>query len=134
MGLIGKIKKFLGLLDEDEVEPFDGISDGQYKVFPITSRKKGETVTVFIYGLNNFNEVQRVVNEVKSSKIVIVNFESAPKEEAVRALDFVSGAIYALEGSLQKIGDYVFLAVPKGIDVEDTTSSQPNYPYNTSKL
>lgn len=136
MGIINKIKKFLGLLDEDEAESPDIVWDNQDKVFPITSRKKREkdTVTVFVYGLNNFDEVQRVVNEVKLSKIVVVNFESAPKEEAIRALDFVSGAIYALEGSLQKIGDYVFLAVPKGISVEDATLEQRDYPHNTSKI
>lgn len=137
MGLISKIKRFLGLIEEDEeLEILPEIPDSSGKVFPITSkrRKEGETVTVFIYGLNNFNEVQRVVNEVKMSKIVVVNFESASKEEAIRALDFVSGAIYALEGKLQKIGDYVFLAVPKGIDVEDTTLEQTEYPNNTSKI
>jgi cell division inhibitor SepF len=65
---------------------------------------------------------------------VLVNFESASKEEAVKALDFVSGAIYALEGRLEKIGDYVFLAVPKGIDVEDSTLTQDTYPHNTSRI
>ncbi|HPC77383.1 MAG TPA: cell division protein SepF [bacterium] len=136
MGLIDKLKRFLGLVDEDEFEAIDESLDTSSKVFPITSRKKkeGEPVTVFIYGLNNFSEVQRVVNEVKLSKIVLVNFESASKEEAVKALDFVSGAIYALEGRLEKIGDYVFLAVPKGIDVEDSTLTQDTYPHNTSRI
>ncbi|HHV81593.1 MAG TPA: cell division protein SepF [bacterium] len=136
MGLINKLKRFLGLVDEDEFEAIDESLGTSSKVFPITSRKKkeGEPVTVFIYGLNNFSEVQRVVNEVKLSKIVLVNFESASKEEAVKALDFVSGAIYALEGRLEKIGDYVFLAVPKGIDVEDSTLTQDTYPHNTSRI
>jgi len=136
MGLIDKLKRFLGLVDEDEFEAIDESLGTSSKVFPITSRKKkeGEPVTVFIYGLNNFSEVQRVVNEVKLSKIVLVNFESASKEEAVKALDFVSGAIYALEGRLEKIGDYVFLAVPKGIDVEDSTLTQDTYPHNTSRI
>jgi len=136
MGLISKLKRFLGLVDEDEFEAIDESLGTSSKVFPITSRKKkeGEPVTVFIYGLNNFSEVQRVVNEVKLSKIVLVNFESASKEEAVKALDFVSGAIYALEGRLEKIGDYVFLAVPKGIDVEDSTLTQDTYPHNTSRI
>lgn len=122
MSKIGSFfRKIFGLVDEEE----DILGEGN-----ITLIKNRETVTVFIYGLNNYDEVRRVIDEIKAGKIVVVNFESADKSEAVRALDFVSGAIYALEGSLEKIGDYVFLAVPRGVEIEEDVSKQTIYPPN----
>lgn len=114
-------KRIFGLVDEEE-NPWE-----EGNVTPIKNR---ETVTIFIYGLNNYDEVRRVIDEIKAGKIVVVNFESADKSEAVRALDFVSGAIYALEGSLEKVGDYVFLAVPRGVEVEEDIPKQTIYPPN----
>ncbi|MBC7319503.1 cell division protein SepF [bacterium] len=121
-------KRMFGIVDEDEdfleLDPDKKVHKGIFSI----STKERETVTVFIYGLNNYDEVRRIIDEVKAGKIVVVNFESADRNEAIRALDFVSGAVYALEGSLQKVGDNVFLAVPKGVEVEDSTSSQTIYP------
>lgn len=121
-------KRMFGIVDEDEdfleLDPDKKVRKGIFSI----STKERETVTVFIYGLNNYDEVRRIIDEVKAGKIVVVNFESADRNEAIRALDFVSGAVYALEGSLQKVGDNVFLAVPKGVEVEDSTSSQTIYP------
>jgi cell division inhibitor SepF len=133
MSRIGNFfKKVFGLVDEEEdFSDLDPDRKGRKKIFPIPSKDR-ETVTVFIYGLNNYDEVRRVIDEVKAGKIVVVNFESADKSEAVRALDFVSGAVYALEGSLQKVGDYVFLAVPRGVEVEES-SRQDLYPPDRSK-
>lgn len=129
MSRIGNFfKRMFGAVDEEEdflnLESDKKVRKGIFSV----SSKERETVTVFIYGLNNYDEVRRVIDEVKAGKIVVVNFESADRSEAVRALDFVSGAVYALEGSLQKVGDYVFLAVPRGVEVEDSTSGQTLYP------
>ncbi len=129
MSRIGNFfKRMFGIIDEEE-DFLDLESDKKIRkgIFSISSKER-ETVTVFIYGLNNYDEVRRVIDEVKAGKIVVVNFESADRSEAVRALDFVSGAVYALEGNLQKVGDYVFLAVPRGVEVEDSTSGQTLYP------
>ncbi|MCX7796522.1 MAG: cell division protein SepF [bacterium] len=128
MSKIGSFfKKMFGIVDEEE-DLFETDPDKKvHRIFSVSGKEK-ETVTVFIYGLNNYDEVRRVIDEVKAGKIVVVNFESADRSEAIRALDFVSGAVYALEGSLQKVGDYVFLAVPRGVEVEDSTSGQAFYP------
>jgi len=128
-------KRVLGLIDEEELEELSSELKKSGNVFPISGKgKKSEAVTVFIYGLNNFDDIQRVADEVKRGKIVVVNFEETSKEEAIRALDFISGATYALEGSLQKVGEYVFLAIPKGIGIEGTNIEQNPYSTDTSKI
>ncbi|MGB9681750.1 MAG: cell division protein SepF [bacterium] len=128
-------KRVFGLIDEEEMEELGSELKESGNVFPISGKgKKSETVTIFIYGLSNFDDIQRVADEVKKNKIVVVNFEETSKEEAIRALDFISGAVYALEGSLQKVGEYVFLAIPKGIGIEGTNIGQNPYPIDTSKI
>lgn len=122
-------KIFFGV--EEEEDNFLDLDPNNKKVhkglFSVSSKER-ETVTVFIYGLNNYDDVRRVVDEVKAGKIVVVNFETADRGDAIRALDFVSGAVYALDGNLQKVGDNVFLAVPKGVEVEESISGQATYP------
>jgi cell division inhibitor SepF len=128
-------KKVFGLIDEEELEELSSELKETGNVLPISGKgKKSEAATVFIYGFNNFDDVQRVADEIKKGKIVIINFEETSKEDAVRALDFISGAIYTLEGSLKKIGDYVFLAIPKGIGIEGTNIEQNPYSTDTSKI
>lgn len=130
MSRIGNFfKRMFGIVEEEEnFLELDSDKKVRKGIFSISTKEERETVTIFIYGLNNYDEVRRIIDEVKAGKIVVVNFESADRSEAVRALDFVSGAVYALEGSLQKVGENVFLAVPRGVEVEDSTSGGTIYP------
>jgi cell division inhibitor SepF len=46
-----------------------------------------------------------------------VNLESLNKENAQRVIDFLSGAVYALDGNIQKISSGIFIVVPLNVDI-----------------
>jgi cell division inhibitor SepF len=48
----------------------------------------------------------------------IVNLEAADPDLAERILDFLSGVTYALDGSVDRIGDKVYLFAPANVHVE----------------
>ena len=54
---------------------------------------------------------------LKSDVPVIINFQSADPELAKRLVDFASGLTYALDGSMQRVADRVFLLTPSSISV-----------------
>ncbi len=66
----------------------------------------------------SFDEVQVIADNLKNHRPVIVNLEQAEPELAKRVVDFVSGATYALDGSMQKVGKGIFLFVPSNVDIE----------------
>ncbi len=65
----------------------------------------------------SFNDAQKVADKLKSDVPVIINFQSADPELAKRLVDFASGLTYALDGSMQRVADRVFLLTPSSISV-----------------
>ena len=58
---------------------------------------------------NNQQEVQNAVDILKNGETIIINLKQIKDGEYIRALDFLSGAIYVLNGKIKKINDKTFL-------------------------
>ena len=56
-----------------------------------------------------------IVKHLKDRKTVVLNLHLLDKEQAMRVVDFLCGATYALNGSQQKIGDSVFIFTPVNV-------------------
>ncbi|MDR1701317.1 MAG: cell division protein SepF [Sporomusaceae bacterium] len=65
----------------------------------------------------SFDDVQHVADYLKAKKPVVINLENADAEISRRMVDFVSGTTYALNGSMQKISNQIFLCAPQNVDV-----------------
>ena len=66
---------------------------------------------------------QTVIDNLRLGKPVIVNLENLQSEAAQRLLDFISGAIYALEGNIRKVSRGIFLLAPDGVDISGNIAS-----------
>ena len=49
--------------------------------------------------------------------VVLWEKKSIHTETAQRIIDFTSGSTYSMNGNLQKISNYIFLATPSGVDI-----------------
>lgn len=65
----------------------------------------------------NFEEARDIANHLKSKKPIVMNLETVEKEVARRIVDFLSGAVYALDGNIQKVSNGIFLIVPYNVDI-----------------
>ena len=65
----------------------------------------------------SFNDAQKVADKLQPDVPVIINCQSADPELAKRLVDFASGLTYALDGSMQRVADRVFLLTPSSISV-----------------
>ena len=64
-----------------------------------------------------FNDAKQIADRFKHSMPVIVNLQDADVELSKRLIDFSSGLTYALNGTMQRIADKVFLLTPPNIEV-----------------
>ena len=55
---------------------------------------------------------------LKILRPVLINFENTDPHEAARIVDFVSGATFALDGKLEKVGKDIFMCVPVNISID----------------
>ena len=104
-----------------------------------TSSKRGDTATSMTE--NNFrngsqmrisiqepldyqNDAPIVVNEILSKKVVVLNLEMADTDMRRQIIDFVSGAVYALDGKIEKVTKGIFVITPKGVEVDSSVTEQ----------
>lgn len=52
-----------------------------------------------------------------AGKAVVLNMEGIHTETAQRIIDFTSGATYSMNGNLQKISNYIFIATPDSVEL-----------------
>ena len=65
-----------------------------------------------------FSESQQIADYLKSRHAVVVNLKRVTPDQAKRIVDFLSGALYAIGGTLQKLGSGIFLCTPNNVSVE----------------
>jgi cell division inhibitor SepF len=64
-----------------------------------------------------FKDAPGICNKIRSGKTVVLNLKNTDYENGRKIFDFLSGALFALDGSLNKIADNVFILAPKQVSV-----------------
>ena len=65
----------------------------------------------------NFNDTSKAADDLRNRKAVIVNMENVDKAMARRVVDFLSGCVYALDGSVKKVAQSAYIFCPHNMDV-----------------
>lgn len=65
----------------------------------------------------NLDECKKLVDNLKSRKPIIINLEKVETELARKMFDFLSGAVYALNGSVQRVTSNIFIFAPANVDI-----------------
>lgn len=65
-----------------------------------------------------YSESQQIADHLKSRNSVVVNLKRVTSDQAKRIIDFLSGCIYAIGGTMQKIGVGIYLCAPKNVNVQ----------------
>jgi cell division inhibitor SepF len=65
----------------------------------------------------SFNDAQQIADRFKAQIPVILNLQGAETDLSKRLIDFSSGLTYALDGSMQRVADKVFLLTPRNVEL-----------------
>lgn len=128
---MSKFLNFIGLeeniLDDssEEAAAKEGYGDELIEPTFQTKTRKGKIVNihsqayikVVVYQALTYDDTQNIIDNLKSRKPIIVNLDSLEQDLAQRVLDFMSGAVYALDGTIQKVSRSIFVLVPSNVDI-----------------
>ena len=64
-----------------------------------------------------FEEIPPVIQALRENKSVLLNLTMMERAQAQRAIDFVTGGAYSIEGYQERIGESVFLFTPSSVKV-----------------
>lgn len=69
----------------------------------------------------SFDEMPGAIEALRERKMVVLNLTMMEPDQAQRAVDFVAGGTYAMNGHQERVGESIFLFTPLCVQV--TTSS-----------
>ncbi|MDW5300578.1 MAG: cell division protein SepF [Sedimentibacter sp.] len=145
MGVMDKVKDFIGITDlEDDYEEEEISAEGKYESSKTermeTYSKKNNVIKVhsntdmkvFICEPQKYEDCTKAVDELKNRKVVVLNIEEMELEEQKQVFEFIKGAVYALESSIQKISNGIFVIAPNNVQIDGRLSDrfERNFHYN----
>jgi len=121
-GWLDKVMHFIGFSDNYAEEDEDGTpqvleSGSFHKKAPVLSLHSSPDLKIVVVSAGSFEESEKLAAHLKNRRPVIVNFDNVPKEIAQRIIDFLSGAVFALNGGTWKVTAETFLFIPSNISV-----------------
>ena len=72
---------------------------------------------VVLFHAKTFEDAAKAADELCKRKAVILNMENVDKALTRRVVDFLSGSVYALEGSVKKVAQSTYLFCPHNMDI-----------------
>lgn len=68
-----------------------------------------------------FEEMPQAIQALRERKSVVLNLTIMDPDQAQRAVDFVAGGTYAIDGHQERIGESIFLFTPSCVQVSTQT-------------
>ncbi len=73
--------------------------------------------SVCIFKPKSSDEAKDIALTLLENKTVVMNFEGVDISVSQRVLDIVTGTCIAIDGALQKISNFIFIATPASVEV-----------------
>ncbi|MEE3488718.1 MAG: cell division protein SepF [Bulleidia sp.] len=135
MGFKDKILGFVAPVDDDdEDEEEEESTEEEYterETRPVSSyehtkndrvKQVSADTKMVLFEPRSFEEAEEIAKHLKNRKAAVVNLHRLPRDYAQRTIDFLTGVVFALDGTIQKIGHNVILCAPKSIGVDGAIS------------
>ena len=113
------MKKFFGV--EEEVQTSTESKEEEFysvsREEAITNSEVGSNKMI-LFEPRAYSESTQITDYLKKRNTVVVNLKRVTPDQAKRIVDFLTGSLYAMNGSLQKLGGGIFLCAPNNVNVE----------------
>ncbi|MFM7677080.1 MAG: cell division protein SepF [Synechococcus sp.] len=76
----------------------------------------------------SFDEMPRAIQALRERKTVILNLTMMEPDQAQRAVDFVAGGTFAIDGHQERVGESIFLFAPSCVTVTTTGGEESSSP------
>ena len=83
----------------------------------VMNMNSGNKQEVVLFHAKTFDDAAKAADELRKKRAVILNMENVDKSLTRRVVDFLSGSVYALDGSVKKVAQSTYLFCPHNMDV-----------------
>ena len=82
-----------------------------------SSRTMSNGMEVVVIKPTNVDDAREITQTLLENRTVVLNMEGLDMDIAQRIIDFTSGSTFAIDGTLQKISNSIFIVTPKTVGV-----------------
>ncbi|WP_127533527.1 cell division protein SepF [Paenibacillus kobensis] len=141
MSVINRFMNYFGLQDEEEVVEREKVApqmeepEHEFETSPFEARKHSKSsnsnivsihsqknVRVVLNEPRSFEEAQEIADHLRARRGVVVNLQRVPNDVAKRIFDFLLGTLYAVSGTMNRIGPGIFFCAPENVEIQGTIS------------
>ncbi|WP_101773023.1 cell division protein SepF [Peptostreptococcus faecalis] len=140
---VGKLKNWMIIDDDDSDEEYDTYeeyddnyedyegdfvdyedkeAETQYSSFSsgrVPEYQSHNQMKVVIVEPKVYDDAATIADHLRLRKTVIVNLENMTQQNTKKSVfDFMNGAVYVLDGSIQRVSKSIFILAPKNVDVD----------------
>ena len=138
-GMWKKVGQYLGLVEDEDLEDLDEAMDAPIRAEPSGTRMtarpevsldRPETIvrtmpsprspslaSIHRAEPKRFNDIRDIGERFKQGVPVIMNLQATEDHVARRLVDFASGLVFGLEGSIEMVASRVYLLTPANMEV-----------------
>lgn len=125
---MNKLKYFIGIDDYDYDEDEEIYEDDSLDI-PVATKTKSinnkivnihtnSNMKIIVHEPLSYEEAPDIVEDLKSRKVVVINFEQLDTGLKRQLFDFLNGALYAIEGKIQKVTKDIFVLAPNSVEID----------------
>jgi len=104
--------------------PFDGRGNPSSNVIGMPGISNA-TSEVNLMEPRSFDEMPKAIQAIRERKTVILNLTMMEPDQAQRAVDFVAGGTFAIDGHQERVGESIFLFAPSCVSVTNSFQEEP---------
>ena len=113
-----------GLASRSSSNPFDN-RGGSSNVIGMPGIANA-TAEVSLMEPRSFDEMPKAIQALRERKTVILNLTMMEPDQAQRAVDFVAGGTFAIDGHQERVGESIFLFAPSCVTVTNSFQEEPS--------
>lgn len=119
-------------MERQKVEPRNNYSQrarSSEKVVPMQQGKSMQDFKMVVTEPEGFEECPKLVDSLRERRPIVINLEKIDTETAKKIFDFLSGATYALNGTVQKVNNSIFIFAPANVDISATVLDSKGFDF-----
>jgi cell division inhibitor SepF len=83
---------------------------------------------VIVMEPRSFDEMPKAIQALRERKTIIINLTMMEPDQAQRAVDFVAGGTFAIDGHQERVGESIFLFAPSCVTVTTASTEESASP------
>ena len=103
--------------DAEDLDDGDGFGTVNATTAPVTPEETTGAVSLKIVNPKGYEDASEIADYLMNGNTVLLNIESLAREQAIRLLDYLSGATHVAGGLMTKVGRTTIVVAPKNVDV-----------------